>query len=115
MIPWISPNKTWEGAVGGVVAGMIVGGLTWWLAPQVRHVFGGAERGSLVYLLVFAAVMSVLGQLSDLLESLFKRSAGAKDSAALIPTFGGVLDVVDALLLTGPVAWMLLSYWSPAS
>jgi CDP-diglyceride synthetase len=59
--------------------------------------------------LIFGLVMALAGQAGDLLESLFKRNAGCKDSAALVPAFGGILDVIDSPLVAAPLAyWMLI-------
>ena len=111
----ISPGKSWEGVWGGV-AGVVVLALVWaWLERSGVSVLSGslyarlwAQHGVLVMLLgvVFLAAMSVVG---DLVESLVKRSAGAKDSSGLLPGHGGVLDRVDALLPAVPLAMMLVS------
>lgn len=111
LAPSISPGKSWEGVWGGM-AGVVVLAVAWVLAdaalqPQVASLYTRlAERGWWLLLIgvVFLAAMSVVG---DLVESLIKRSAGAKDSSALLPGHGGVLDRVDALLPTLPIAMML--------
>ena len=101
LAPAISPKKTIEGAVGGVVFGTalltIAGG--WWL-PTIP----AALRA-----LVGAAIV-VLGIVGDLFESMLKRSAGVKDSSALIPGHGGVLDRIDALLFAAPIYYVVLKY-----
>lgn len=111
LAPSISPGKSWEGVWGGVVGVLLLAAA--WVAAD-RHF--AAEVPSLYTRLagvglwlvaagaVFLATMSVVG---DLVESLVKRSAGAKDSSALLPGHGGVLDRVDALLPTLPLAMML--------
>lgn len=92
--PRISPKKTVEGAVAGVLAGaLVLAGLGRWWLPQ-------ASAGTLV---VLGALLALLGIVGDLFESLLKRSAGVKDSSGLIPGHGGVLDRVDSLLFAGPV------------
>ena len=111
----ISPGKSWEGVWGGV-AGVVVLALVWaWLERSGVSALSGslyarlwAQHGVLVMLLgvMFLAAMSVVG---DLVESLVKRSAGAKDSSGLLPGHGGVLDRVDALLPAVPLAMMLVS------
>lgn len=111
LAPAISPGKSWEGVWGGM-AGVVVLALAWVWAdaaaqPAVVSLYTRlAERGWWLLLIgvVFLAAMSVVG---DLVESLIKRSAGAKDSSALLPGHGGVLDRVDALLPTLPIAMML--------
>jgi len=112
LIPAISPKKTVEGFVGGLLGGVLVGLLIWFALPSVQPVFASTVLPPIIYLIVFAIVMSFLGQIGDLVESLLKRSTAAKDSGSLIPAFGGILDVVDSLLLTAPVAWLMLSRWS---
>ena len=104
LIPWLSPGKTWEGLVGGVITAAVVGGL---LALATG---GAAGTGRVPVWLgaVGGALLAVVGQLGDLAESLLKRTAGAKDSGTLLPGMGGVLDVIDSLLFAAPVAWWLL-------
>ena len=113
LAPAISPGKSWEGVWGGVV-GVIVLAVCWvWadraFAAGVPSLYTHlATRGWWLLLLgvVFLAAMSVV---RDLVESLIKRSAGAKDSSGLLPGHGGVLDRIDALLPTLPLAMMLSS------
>jgi phosphatidate cytidylyltransferase len=113
LAPSISPGKSWEGVWGGM-AGVIVLALAWvwadaaWQAGVPSFYTLLARRGwlLLVVAVVFMAAMSVVG---DLVESLIKRSAGVKDSSGLLPGHGGVLDRVDALLPTLPLALMLAS------
>jgi phosphatidate cytidylyltransferase len=113
LAPAISPGKSWEGVWGGMV-GVLVLAVCWVAADlkfsvQVPSLYTRlAQQGwwLLAVAVVFLAAMSVVG---DLVESLIKRSAGAKDSSALLPGHGGVLDRVDALLPTLPLAMMLSS------
>ncbi len=111
LAPSISPGKTWEGVIGGAV-GVIVVALVWRNADvtfsmhDVSLYSRLAQVGTVFMLLalLFLTMMSVVG---DLAESLFKRSAGVKDSSGLLPGHGGVLDRVDALLPVLPLAMML--------
>ena len=97
MAPHLSPKKTWEGAVGSFAGSLAVAVVfTRWLSAPLPH------------LLAMAAAGNVAGQVGDLLESAYKRSAGVKDSGGLLPGHGGVLDRIDALILTIPVVWY---YW----
>src|SRR5437764_1463463 len=98
MAPQLSPKKTWEGAVAGFVGSL-----------AAALVFMPWVNVPLVHLLGMAALGNVAGQMGDLLESGYKRSAGIKDSGSLLPGHGGVLDRVDALILAIPVVWY---YWS---
>jgi phosphatidate cytidylyltransferase len=68
------------------------------------------NRLSAVQALVFGALMATVGQLGDLIESVFKRTVGAKDSAALLPSFGGILDLLDSPIAAAPVAWIMLTF-----
>ncbi|MCX8520390.1 MAG: phosphatidate cytidylyltransferase [Rhodoferax sp.] len=113
LAPAISPGKTWEGVCGGGMAVVLLA-LLWlyaaahWLvdSPSIYSRLAAMGHASLLVGLAFLLVMSVVG---DLLESLFKRSAGVKDSSHLLPGHGGVLDRLDALLPTLPLAMMLVS------
>ena len=113
LAPAISPGKSWEGVWGGM-AGVVVMALVWVWADAAAHASVAslysrlAAQGLWLLLIavVFLAAMSVVG---DLVESLIKRSAGVKDSSGLLPGHGGVLDRVDALLPTLPLALMLSS------
>lgn len=116
LAPSISPGKSWEGVWGGM-AGVVVVALiwrwvdqTWQLAPSLYSRLGTHGGWFLVLAVLFLAAMSVVG---DLVESLIKRSAGVKDSSGLLPGHGGVLDRVDALLPTLPLAMMLMSFAAP--
>jgi len=110
----ISPGKSWEGVWGGM-AGVVLLAFAWRFAdaaigasvPSFYTQVGSRGVGFLVITAVFMAAMSVVG---DLVESLVKRSAGVKDSSGLLPGHGGVLDRVDALLPTLPLAMMLTSF-----
>jgi phosphatidate cytidylyltransferase len=113
----ISPGKSWEGVWGGM-AGVLALSFVWrwadvvWEAsvPSLYSHLGNKSGWLLLSAAVFMAAMSVVG---DLFESLVKRSAGAKDSSGLLPGHGGVLDRVDALLPTLPLAMMLYSVLLP--
>jgi phosphatidate cytidylyltransferase len=114
LAPAISPGKTWEGALGGFAGVVLIASL--WLLWDRQH--PGLEASLHTRLWqhgvwlalpawAFLTAMSVVG---DLVESLVKRSAGVKDSSGLLPGHGGVLDRVDALLPTLPLAMMLVSW-----
>jgi phosphatidate cytidylyltransferase len=98
LAPVLSPNKTWAGAIGGfgaAVLGALAAGR--WVLPEV-----GLQLGTLQLATVGAAV-GVVGQVGDVAESLLKREAGVKDSSAVIPGHGGVLDRLDSLYFVIPV------------
>lgn len=101
LAPSISPKKTVEGAIGG----MIFGTLT--MAAGGHVVFPAA---SLPMLVLVSASVSALGIVGDLFESLLKRSAGVKDSSALIPGHGGVLDRIDSWLFAAPLYYVFVRY-----
>jgi phosphatidate cytidylyltransferase len=103
LAPNISPGKTWEGAVGGLLASMAAAALAhFWFFPEL----------SLRAALPLAAVMNVLGVVGDLTESALKRGSKAKDAAQLLPGHGGFLDRLDSLLFNAPlVYYFALYYW----
>jgi phosphatidate cytidylyltransferase len=107
LAPKLSPNKTWEGAIGSLAGSVLVTVGLIYLAAQLarRDVLVLAFPGTLVHWLLLAVVVNLAAQVGDLAESALKRSAGVKDSGTLLPGHGGVLDRIDALLLAAPVLW----------
>jgi len=99
LAPVISPGKSWEGAVGGVVASVLVALL---MVPLLGLPVG---YGVAIVLGIVGAVAGVLG---DLCISLIKRQSGLKDMGSLVPGHGGILDRMDSMLLTGPVLYYLI-------
>lgn len=100
MAPALSPGKTWEGGAASLVASLVV---AWAMLPSDRVGAGCPWGGWLVY----GAAVGVAGMVGDLVESLLKREAGCKDSGRSLGPLGGVLDLVDSLLVAAPVAWLL--------
>lgn len=109
LIPWLSPGKTWEGLGGGIVlAAAVAAGGVFALAEVVP---AGERLPSPWSAALAGAAAAVVGQLGDLIMSLFKRDAGRKDSGHSLPGFGGVLDVLDSPLLVMPLAsWWLRAF-----
>jgi len=97
LAPHLSPKKTWEGTLASVFGSLVV-----------ALIFARFMTVPIPHLFVVAAAGNVAGQIGDLLESAYKRSAGVKDSGSLLPGHGGVLDRIDALILAIPVVWY---YW----
>lgn len=113
LAPAISPGKSWEGVYSGMAATVVLALAWWWLdrsqawpASWFTRVEARMGWVGLTLAVVFLAAMSVVG---DLVESLVKRSAGAKDSSGLLPGHGGVLDRIDALVPVLPLALALAS------
>ncbi len=107
LAPSLSPQKTWEGAVGSLAGSLMVAGVLLGLA-QLLEMWNSASLyfpGELWYWLMLAALINIAAQVGDLVESALKRSAGVKDSGTLLPGHGGILDRIDALLLAAPVLW----------
>ncbi len=105
MIPWLSPKKTWEGLGGGILFSASCGILLAWASPG----FSAQPDGiPLMTGLIFGVVCALMGLVGDLSASALKRDAGIKDSGALLPGLGGLVDTLDSLLLVGPIAWLML-------
>jgi phosphatidate cytidylyltransferase len=104
LAPVVSPGKSWEGVAGAAVAVAVYYVLLWWVVPDGSRYFDAAY-GLLVFAVVF--VLSIIG---DLFESLMKRQAGVKDSGQLLPGHGGLLDRIDGLTSTMPLAALALYY-----
>jgi phosphatidate cytidylyltransferase len=103
LAPTISPGKTWSGLWGGVLGAALAGGLA--------AALGGAGRPAQAAGL--GALLAVIGQIGDLVESTFKRRAGVKDSGHVIPGHGGVLDRLDSLLFAAPALALVLLLVGP--
>lgn len=98
LAPRISPNKTWEGSVGGTVAATIILAIYLYFFPV---------GDGLVTMIVLTLILSIMGQLGDLVESSLKRYYGVKDSGKILPGHGGILDRFDSMLLVMPMLHML--------
>lgn len=107
MIPSISPAKSWEGFAGGLAAATIV--------SAGFSFFSGGMIGPVViplhHALILGVVLGTVGTLGDLVESLFKRGTGVKDSGRLFRNMGGILDVLDSLLFAAPVLYFYVILW----
>ena len=100
MAPYISPKKSWEGAIGGLVFATLTGVLLVYLLGLSIPLWLGALLG---------CIGSIAGQAGDLAESLIKRQVDIKDSGNIIPGHGGILDRIDSLLFTAPVLYYLIT------
>jgi phosphatidate cytidylyltransferase len=96
----LSPKKTWEGAVGNLVGSLLV-----------AVVFVRWLDANLAALLLVAALANIAGQAGDLIESAYKRGAGAKESGGLLPGHGGMLDRIDSLVFAAPVVWCYFGWF----
>jgi phosphatidate cytidylyltransferase len=102
LAPSISPGKTWEGVIGGIVAALAMGALAhFWFFRELP----------LKYILPLAVIMTVVGILGDLAESALKRGAGAKDAANILPGHGGILDRLDSLLFNAPLIYYFARFY----
>jgi phosphatidate cytidylyltransferase len=99
LFPSISPKKSWEGFVGGVVVALLTGYVLWWVnfIPY-----------NLIHVLAASLLIAVFGTFGDLVESMLKRSADVKDSGKIMPGHGGLLDRFDAALLAFPAVFIYL-------
>ncbi|WP_437227845.1 phosphatidate cytidylyltransferase [Planctomicrobium sp. SH661] len=116
MAPILSPKKTWEGAVGAMLGAAFAGWV--WLTFATPVLMPGSQAPVWYYSLLYGCLIGIAGMVGDVCESLLKRDVGRKDSAALFPGFGGLLDMLDSVLYAGPVALLLwkvlpLATWMP--
>jgi phosphatidate cytidylyltransferase len=120
MAPRISPKKTWEGAAASLAASLVVGILLFSHALQISSLLlrvGLIERRDGLFgenldlwpIILLTVALNIAAQLGDLVESLIKRGAGAKDSGTILPGHGGMLDRIDALLFAAPVLWFYVA------
>ncbi len=105
LAPTISPGKSWEGAAGAAVTCMVAGGMFFAFLLHRPVLLG----------VVFGLAVTASATLGDLGESMIKRDLDIKDMGNLLPGHGGVMDRLDSLLLTAPVAWVLITSWAPLS
>lgn len=99
MAPALSPKKTWEGAIANVIASVVV-----------AVAFARWMQIDALTLVAIAGAANIAGQAGDLIESAYKRGAFVKDSGALLPGHGGMLDRIDSLVLAAPVVWILYQW-----
>lgn len=113
LAPRISPGKTWEGAAASFFGSIALGILMFAFQPEITTglvkiralQLQSLQSPPLLDAVLLSAVLNVVAQLGDLMESAFKRGAGVKDSGTLLPGHGGMLDRIDALLFAAPVLW----------
>jgi phosphatidate cytidylyltransferase len=101
LCPHISPKKSWEGLAGGILVSLAMAFGVRYCSPVLQ------QQMSVAFVVAFSLVMSILSLCGDLIKSIVKRRCQVKDSSRLIPEFGGILDLVDSLILAAPVAY----YW----
>ena len=101
LIGWLSPGKTWEGLIGGLIVSAAASAFVGWILEIPELGFWE--------LVIFGPVVGLAGQFGDLCESLLKRSVQVKDSGSVVPQFGGVLDIIDSPLIAAPVGLIMLA------
>ena len=102
LVPKISPNKTWEGFIGGIVIAVIFAALSTFLFfPELKYIVS----------IPLAIVMAIFGAVGDLAESAIKRGSGAKDAANILPGHGGLLDRLDSLLFNAPILYYFARFY----
>ena len=104
MIPRISPGKTWEGFVGAIA-------VSTGASLVFVHFLGGHMAGmNTQHAIILGVILSITAVLGDLIESLFKRECGVKDSGSIFPGIGGILDLLDSLLFNAPIMYLYLRH-----
>ncbi|GAB4538072.1 MAG: phosphatidate cytidylyltransferase [Thermodesulfovibrionia bacterium] len=101
LYPSVSPNKTIEGAVGSVIGGAIA-------TTIIAVIFYNPDELPVLRAIIIGIIIGIASVLGDLIESMFKRDAGVKDSSNIIPGHGGLLDKIDSVLLAGPVLYLIM-------
>ncbi len=101
LMPSVSPNKTWSGLAGGVLASVLIG-----ITSSLMF------KGGILFFAFWSAVLSLIEQASDLCESKIKRIFGVKDSGNIIPGHGGVLDRLDGMIFVAPIVLLLITFFA---
>jgi phosphatidate cytidylyltransferase len=109
LFPRISPGKTWEGLFGGIAAALLASWVFWTLTKAAP----GRVALRLSDAVILGLLLSIVGVVGDMFESLLKRAAGMKDSGTTIPGMGGLLDVLDSLLFGAPVLYLYVQWVVP--
>jgi len=103
LAPRLSPGKTWEGTLGGIGAAVVIASIC--LSVLLHGKLGLSTLGTLGQAFLYSLLICLAGIVGDLAESMLKRDAGVKDSSTWLPGMGGVLDMLDSLLVAAPVAY----------
>ena len=111
LIPAVSPAKSVEGAMGALGLSVAVSLILSTYAPDLTGEGSGFTFLTTGQAVIFGIAVSLFAQVGDLFESVLKRDAQIKDSGRVIPSFGGILDLVDSPAITAPIAWLLLAQW----
>jgi phosphatidate cytidylyltransferase len=106
MAPLLSPNKTIEGGLGGLLGGVVGALIVFWLVAP--YVAGTDFSQGFLWIVGYGVIVSLAGVAGDLFESLLKRDSGCKDSSGWFPGLGGILDIVDSIVFAAPASWL---YW----
>jgi len=107
LFPRISPKKSWEGLFGGFLFSCVVGVL-WWFCTEGTL---GPYQFPLYHALILGILLPVIGTVGDLVESIFKRAVGIKDSGAIAHGMGGMLDMIDSLLFAAPFMYIYIKFF----
>jgi phosphatidate cytidylyltransferase len=117
MTPVLSPGKTWEGATGGIVTAALTSWLFFRFGAPLLFQYDAASASVAAYVqpstaavVVYGVLLALAGMIGDLAESLIKRDMQRKDSSSWLRGLGGVLDIIDAPLVAGPVAWLCWTF-----
>lgn len=103
LISWVSPNKTIEGAIGGIFGAFCVGLILFFICLK--------QDASLIFAIISSFLIPFVSLIGDLAESVLKRITGCKDSGVIIPGMGGVLDLTDSILMTAPFLFFMMVYF----
>lgn len=105
LIETLSPNKTIEGFIGGILGAMIIGGIYAWVVTYIFNLF---EIGSITFFIVASGIGGIFSQLGDLTASAIKRYTNLKDYGKIIPGHGGIMDRFDSIIFTAPIVYSVI-------